>query len=134
MGWRENMKTGLKNEHSKPYIQKVQNIQKVEKKEKNKAFVPFAPFVVKNQKAKNLQDELAYLWDKAWKLADWIDDEHSTVHWKERKKYVPEVFKISARIGEIERQLDTGVEILPDGGKKYQGLNGVWYPLCEQID
>ena len=28
----------------------------------------------------------------------------------------------------LELQTKTDVEILPDGGKKYRGLSGVWYP------
>jgi len=49
-----------------------------------------------------LQLELNYLWDKAWNLADWIDDADSKIDWRERTKYVPEVLKMSARIGELE--------------------------------
>lgn len=102
MGWRKNMKAGYKNINSKASIQKRQNIQKVEEKFKNKAFVPFVPFVVKNQKTKTYQQQHEDLWEKAWKLADWIDDPDSDVPWQERTARVPELQKMSMMIGELE--------------------------------
>jgi hypothetical protein len=76
----------------------------------------------------SLHEQIDHLWEKAWKLADWIDNPQSNIHWQERKKYLPEVFKMSARIGELEEQIKTRFENLPDGGKKYKDLEGVWYP------
>lgn len=102
MGWRENMGTESKNEHFKTYIQKVQKVQKGEKKEKNKAFVPFVGFVGKSQEVKNLQNEITYLWEKAWKLADWIDDPESKIPWQERTKYVSEVLKMGREIDNLK--------------------------------
>ena len=108
MGWRENMGTEIKNEHFKTYDQKPQKPQKVIKKEKKRSFVGSVGIVAKTQKVKTLQDELNYLWDKAWSLADWIDDAESNISWKERTKYVPEVLKMSARIGELESLINKG--------------------------
>ena len=104
-GWRENMGTEIKGEHLKTYTQKPQKPQKVMKKDKKRSFVGSVGIVAKNQKVKTLQDERNYIWDKAWNLAEWIDDQHSKVHWKERTKYVPEVFAMSARISELEKQI-----------------------------
>jgi len=108
MGWRENMGIERKNEHFKPYEQKPQKPQKVAKKDKKSSFAHIAYIADRNQKVKTLQDELNYLWDKAWTLADWIDDANSKVDWKERIKFVPEVFKMSARIGELEYLINQG--------------------------
>jgi hypothetical protein len=46
------------------------------------------------------------LWQKAWKLADWIDDPGSTIPWQERAAKVPELQKMSMMIGELEMLIE----------------------------
>ena len=51
---------------------------------------------------KTLNKKITILWKQADKLADWIDDERSDTHWKERRKYVPQVLEMGAEIDRLE--------------------------------
>lgn len=83
------------------------------------------------------QQEHDALWQKADELADWIDDPDSKVAWQERAARVPELqemaVEIDLLIDKLETQIKTGFEIMPDGGKKYKGLDGVWYPYKAKL-
>lgn len=83
------------------------------------------------------QQEHDALWQKADKLADWIDNPNSEIPWQERTTKITDLQEMSAEIdrliGELEKQIETGIETLPDGGKKYKGLDGVWYPYKAKL-
>lgn len=82
---------------------------------------------------KSLDETINILWDKAIKLADWIENPDSDISLQKRTKYVPKLLEMSEQISELEKQITSSVKILPYGGKKYKGLNGIWYPY-EKIE
>lgn len=86
---------------------------------------------------KTYQQEHYELWLQANKLADWIDDSNSEIPWQERTARVPELqemaVEIDLLIDVLETQIKTGFEIMPDGEKKYKGLDGVWYPYKAKL-
>jgi len=51
---------------------------------------------------KPLQQQFDSLWEKAWKLADWIDEPESDIPWQERAAKVPELQEMSAELDRLE--------------------------------
>ncbi len=109
MGWRENMQRESQNKHFYPYAQKEQKEQKPGNETRKNSFATIATIATNPPKVQKLQDELNYLWDKAWKLADWIDDPESDIPWQERAVRVPEVLEMGRQIDRLKEQQNNPV-------------------------
>lgn len=76
------------------------NIKEDNRPEMNIAII--ADIATENQKVKTYRQQHNDLWQKAWKLAEWIDDSNSNIPWQERSVRVPELQEISMTIDELE--------------------------------
>ena len=102
MGWREKMgKVDFK-----PYTHNTQYPQNHQKNEKRPYFVDYADIADKNknqQLEKSIQGKHDELWQKAWALADKIDDPGSIVPWQERTLMVPQLQEMSKELDRLEK-------------------------------
>ncbi len=102
MGWRKMMGTETENTISNPKSNNsnIRNIKGNDPIKTNIALI--ADIAPKNQKVKTHQQQHDDLWQKAWKLADWIDDSQSDIPWHERAARVPELQRMSMMLSELE--------------------------------
>jgi len=81
----------------------IRNMSNIKRKyTQNVNIADIAYIAPKIQKIKTYQQQHDNLWQKAWELADWIDDSSSSVTWQERAAKVPELQKMSMMIDELE--------------------------------
>jgi hypothetical protein len=102
MGWRKmmNVETGKTISKLKSNNSDNSNIQ--EKPALRSNIADIADIAPMNQKVKNPQQRFDSLWQKAWKLADWIDDSKSVVPRQKRAAKVPELQEMSAKLDQLE--------------------------------
>lgn len=103
MGWREKM--GVKDDSlnliSHPY--NPQYPQNPPEKDKNDNFTNFTDITPKNENIKTIQQQYDDLWQKAWTLADRINDQQSGVDVEIRCRMLPELNRLRDELVKLEQ-------------------------------
>ncbi len=101
MSWRTMMKTEDNISNPKSNNSNNSNIKGKDLVKANIADI--ADIAPKNEKVKTYQQQHDHLWQKAWNLADWIDNPGSDISWQERAAKVPELQAMSLELDQLEK-------------------------------
>lgn len=102
MGWRKMMDVETGKTISNPKSNKSNNSNIQEKPALKTNIADIADIAPMIQKVKTPKQQFDSLWEKAWVLADWIDDSNSDVSWQERAARVPELQRMSKELDRLE--------------------------------
>lgn len=106
MGWRKTMKAKPEKTISNP-IRNTRNIRNIQENDHPKADIAIiADIAPKNQNVKTDQNQSDSLWQKAWKLSDWIDNSELDIPWQDRAARVPELQRMVDKLDLIEKQME----------------------------
>ena len=103
MGWRKTMGAKTVKITSTP-IRNIRNMSNIQEKNSIKGNIAdIADIAPKIKNEKSIQQQHDHLWQKAWNLADWIDDSLSALPWQERAAKVPELQAMSRELDQLEK-------------------------------
>ena len=110
MSWRTMMKTEdnisnpKSNNSNNSNNSNISNISNIKRKDLVKANIAdIADIAPKNEKVKTYQQQHDHLWQKAWNLANWIDNPGPEIPWQERTAKVPELQAMSLELDQLEK-------------------------------